>query len=130
MELGPQHLDPYYSLWAMARGLGSIELPGGRMNTRFEFPTMPADKRRFWLLVQEPVPEVCVKHPGYEEDLVVTADPEWLARWVLGELSLGQGLKAGVVEVSGSRGLVRTLGRLGEQASRALQRWGEPVAGS
>jgi hypothetical protein len=35
---------------------------------------MPADKRRFWLLVQEPEPEVCVKHPGHDEDLVVTAD--------------------------------------------------------
>lgn len=130
VELGPQHLDPYYSLWAMARGLRSVELPEQRMNTRFEFPTMPADKRRFWLLVQEPEPEVCVKHPGYEENLVVTADPEWLARWVLGELSLGQGLKAGVVEVTGPRETVRTLAQLGEQAASALQHWGEPVAGA
>jgi DNA-binding HxlR family transcriptional regulator len=130
VELGPQHLDPYYSLWAMARGLRSVELPRERMNARFEFPTMPADKRRFWLLVQEPEPEVCVKDPGYEEDLVVTADPEWLARWVLGEHSLGQGLKAGVVKVAGPRGVSRTLGRLGEQAASALQRWGQPVAGA
>ncbi len=129
VELGPQHLDPYYSLWAMARGLRSVELPEQRMNTRFEFPTMPADKRRFWLLVQEPEPEVCVKHPGHEENLVVTADPEWLARWVLGELSLGQGLKAGMVEAAGPRRVVRTLGRLGEQAASALQQWGEPAAG-
>ncbi len=130
VELGPHHLDPYYSLWAMARGLRSVELPEQRMNTRFEFPTMPADKRRFWLLVQEPEPEVCVKHPGHEENLVVTADPEWLARWVLGELSLGQGLKAGMVEAAGPRTVVRTLGRLGEQAASALQHWGEPAAGA
>jgi DNA-binding HxlR family transcriptional regulator len=128
VELGPQHLDPYYSLWAMARGLRSVELPEERMNTRFEFPTMSADKRRFWLLVQQPEPEVCVNPPGYEENLVVTADPEWLARWVLGEHSLGQGLKAGVVAVTGPRAVARTLGRLGEQAASALQRWAEPVA--
>lgn len=128
VELGPQHLDPYYSLWAMARGLQSVELPEGRMNTRFQFPTMPADKRRFWLLVHEPEPEVCVKHPGHEEDLVVTTDPEWLARWVLGDLSLGQGLNAGAVEVTGPPTLVRTLGRLGKQAASALQHWGEPAA--
>lgn len=130
VELGPQHLDPYYSLWAMARGLASVDLPEGRMNTRFEFPTMPADKRRFWLLVHEPAPEVCVKHPGYEEDLAVTADPEWLARWVLGELSLAQGMKAGVVQATGRRTHVRTLGRLGEQAASALGRWGDPMPGA
>jgi DNA-binding HxlR family transcriptional regulator len=125
VELGPQHLDPYYSLWAIARGLRSVELPGKRLNTRFEFPSMPADKRRFWLLVQEPEPEVCVKHPGHDEDLVVTTDPEWLARWVLGDLTLAQGLKAGTVEVTGPRRLVRTLGHLGDASAQALANWGE-----
>jgi DNA-binding HxlR family transcriptional regulator len=127
VELGPQHLDPYSSLWALARGLRSVELPDRRMNTRFEFPSMTTDKSRFWLLVQEPEPEICVHHPGHDEDLVVTADPEWLARWVLGQRSLAQGVTAGDVEVTGARELVRTLGRLGEQAASALQRWGEPV---
>ena len=128
VELGPQHLDPYYSLWAMARGLRSLQLPEQRLNARFEFPTMPADKRRFWLLVQEPEPEVCVTHPGHDEDLVVTADPEWLARWTLGELSLGQGQKAGLVDVTGPSRLVRTLARLGDASARALANWGEVPA--
>ncbi|HSM44653.1 MAG TPA: helix-turn-helix domain-containing protein [Acidimicrobiia bacterium] len=130
VELRPQHLDPYYSLWAMARGLRAVELPEGRINTRFELPRMPADKARFWLLVQEPEPEVCVRHPGHEEDLVITADPAWLARWVLGESTLAQGMKREVVAVKGPPPLVRTLGRLGEQAASALQRWGEPVPGA
>lgn len=128
VELGPQHLDPYASLWAMARGLRSVTLPAHRINCRFEFPSMPSNKRHFWLLVQKPEPEICVKHPGCQEDLVVTADPEWLARWVLGQISLAQGLKAGSVETSGPHRLVRTLGRLGEQSASALQRWGEPIA--
>ena len=128
VELGPQHLDPYYSLWAMARGLRSLQLPEQRLNARFEFPTMSADKRRFWLLVQEPEPEVCVTHPGHDEDLVVTADPEWLARWTLGELSLGQGQKAGLVDITGPSRLVRTLARLGDASARALANWGEVPA--
>lgn len=128
VELGPQHLDPYASLWAVARGLRGVELPDQRITTRFEFASMPADKRRFWLLIQTPEPEVCVKHPGHEEDLVAAADPAWLARWVLGELSLEQGMRSGGVTVTGSRTLVRTLGRLGEQAAASLQRWGEPAA--
>lgn len=128
VELGPQHLDPYYSLWAMARGLRSVQLPEQRLNARFDLPTMPADKRRFWLLVQEPEPEVCVTHPGHHEDLVLAADPEWLARWTLGELSLGQGQRAGLVDVTGPSRLVRTLGRLGDASARALANWGEVPA--
>jgi DNA-binding HxlR family transcriptional regulator len=128
VELGPQHLDPYYSLWAIARGLRSVELPEKRLNARFDFPSMPADKRRFWLLVQAPEPEVYVHHPGHDEDLLVTADPAWLARWALGELTLGHGLRAGTVEVTGPRELTRTLGDLGAAAARALATWGESAA--
>lgn len=125
VELGPQHHDPYYSLWAIARGLRSVRLPEQRLNARFEFPSMPAEKRRFWLLIQEPEPEVCVKHPGHEEDLVVTAHPGWLARWALGVSTLEEGIKAGAVTATGPRGLARTLGHLGAASARALASWGE-----
>jgi DNA-binding HxlR family transcriptional regulator len=132
IELGPQHLDPYYSLWAMTRGMKSVELPEERVNTRFELPDMPRTRRRFWLLVQGQEPEICVKPPGFDEDLVVTTDAEWLARWVLGQTSLGRGIKAGRVEVEGPRQLVRMLRQWGEQGARALQTWGEaePAAGA
>jgi hypothetical protein len=43
------------------------------------------------VLVQRPEPEVCVKPPGFDEDVVVRTDADWLARWALGEVSLGQG---------------------------------------
>lgn len=132
VELGPQHLDPYYSLWAMARGMRSVELPEERVNTRFELPDMPRKRRRFWLLVHRREPEICVKPPGFEEDLVVTTDADWLARWVLGQTSLGRGMKAGRVDVEGSQRLVRTLRHWGELGARALQTWGEaePSAGA
>jgi DNA-binding HxlR family transcriptional regulator len=132
IELGPQHLDPYYSLWAMTRGMKSVELPEERVNTRFELPDMPRTRRRFWLLVQGQEPEICVKPPGFDEDLVVTTDAEWLARWVLGQTSLGRGIKAGRVEVEGPRQLIRLLRQWGEQGARALQTWGEaePAAGA
>jgi len=122
-EMAPQHLHPYYALWAMARGISSVQLPERRVTTRFEFPGMPLKKRRFWLLVQRPEPEVCVKPPGFEEDLVVTTDAEWLARWVMGQSTLGGGMKARRVEVEGPQRLVRTLRAWGEQGAYALMTW-------
>jgi hypothetical protein len=74
--------------------------------------------------VRRPEPEVCVKPPGFDEDLVVNTDPEWLARWALGESSLGHGMKARRVDVEGPLHLIRTLGRWGEQGARAAASWG------
>jgi hypothetical protein len=56
--------------------------------------------------------------------VVVRTDAEWLARWALGEVSLGQGMKARRVEAIGPRHLVRTLARWGTDGARAAGSWG------
>lgn len=122
--MAPQHVHPYYALWAMARGMRGVVLPERRVTTRFEFPDRPLKQRRFWLVVRRPEPEVCVKPPGFEEDLVVTTDAEWLARWVMGQATLGGGMKARRVDVEGPQRLVRTLKAWGEQGAHALMTWG------
>src|SRR4029079_3033765 len=106
-----EHLDPYMALWGLCRGIGFLPLPEQPVTIRFELRRAPRDQRRFWLLVRAPEPEVCVKPPVFDDDLVVTTDADWLARWALGEVSLGQGMKARRVETTGPRHLVRTLAR-------------------
>jgi DNA-binding HxlR family transcriptional regulator len=130
VELAPHHLDPYVALWSLCRGLTSVPMPDDRVTVRFDLPDMPHKQRRFWLLVQRPEPEVCVKPPGFEEDVIITTDAEWLARWVLGQTSLGLGINARRVSAGGRRELVRKLGTWGEQGAQALKAWGdqtEPV---
>jgi DNA-binding HxlR family transcriptional regulator len=124
VEVAPEHVEPYIALWGICRGIGFLPLPDEPVNVRFEVRGAPRSQRRFWLLVRRPEPEVCVKPPGFDEDLVVTTDPDWLARWALGQSSLGHGMKARRVEVQGPRHLVRTLGRWGEQGVLAAQSWG------
>jgi hypothetical protein len=63
--------------------------------------------------VQPPVPEVCLKPPGYDEDLVITTQTEWLAKWHMGDISLGQAMHAGVITIEGSRRLVREFSKWG-----------------
>jgi DNA-binding HxlR family transcriptional regulator len=128
VEVAPEHVEPYIALWGICRGIRFLPLPEAPVNVRFEIPSAPRSQRRFWLLVRRPEPEVCVKPPGFDEDLVVTTDPDWLARWALGQSSLGRGMKARRVEVEGPRHLVRTLGRWGEQGVLAAQNWGPRAA--
>jgi hypothetical protein len=54
-----------------------------------------------------------VKPPGFDEDLVVAMSSEWLAKWHMGRISLGQGRHAGLISVEGPRELVQTLSTLG-----------------
>jgi hypothetical protein len=88
-----------------------MELPEHRVTTRFEFPQLPLKERRFWLVVQRPEPEVCVKPPGFEENLVVDGpgvacevgdgpvDPR---RGDEGAQGRGRGLPAGLSGCSGA----------------------------
>jgi DNA-binding HxlR family transcriptional regulator len=125
IELAPEHLEPSMTLWALCWGLRGLDLPERRVTVRFDLHGVRRGPRRYWLLVQTPEPEICVKPPGFEEDLVVSTDPDWLARWVLGQSTLGGGMKAKRVQVEGSRDVVRTLRNLGEESARALKAWGQ-----
>src|SRR5262249_60026369 len=79
LELAPEHLDPYIALWSMARSFERGRLPARRLVIRFEFPDQRRH-RRFWLLVEQGQAEVCVRHPGDEESLVIEADSEAFVR--------------------------------------------------
>ena len=61
------------------------------------------DDRRYWLLLQRPAPEICFKPPGYDEDLVLVTTSEWLTKWHVGRLSLGDALHAGRDGAAGRR---------------------------
>src|SRR5215217_6217271 len=111
LELAPQHLDPYPVLWSLCRGVDPADLPERRLVIRFDLQDGP--RRRIWVVLQPPDSEVCIKPPGFDEDLVVATSCEWLAKWRLGRISLGQAMHAGLIAVEGRRELVRTLGRLG-----------------
>ena len=111
LEAAPAHFDSHTVLWSLCRLTGPADLPGRRLVIRFEL--RDGDKRRLWVVLCPPDSEVCVKPPGYDEDLVVTTTSEWLAKWHMGRISLGQAMHEGLIAVQGPSGLVQTLSTLG-----------------
>jgi DNA-binding HxlR family transcriptional regulator len=107
LESAPEQLAPYVVLWALCTALGNRELPAQRLVVRFDL--RDSEEKYFWLVVQRPKPELCIKFPGYEENLIVQTSCEWLAKWHTGQLTLGQAIRSGVITVSGRRELIRTL---------------------
>jgi DNA-binding HxlR family transcriptional regulator len=105
LEVTPEHLDPYVVLWSMTNSLARSRVPERRIVVRFDFPDRP--KHRFWLLLENREGEVCVKHPGGEEDLILTADSEWFAKWHMGRVSWNEAARRGSFRLEGSRELAR-----------------------
>ena len=80
------------------------------MLIRFDYPTVSGPGSRSWLLIERGDAEICDRHPGGEEQLVVVVrDPMAFARWHLGEIRWPEALRSGAVEVHGSRALARAL---------------------
>ncbi len=111
LDAAPAQLDPGVLLWAICKSMDPGRLPEERVVVRVNLRDAP--KQRFWLLVQQPGPEVCRKPPGFEEDLVVTSDTEWLAKWHMGRVSLGDAMHARLITLDGPRRVVTQFSRWG-----------------
>jgi DNA-binding HxlR family transcriptional regulator len=111
LELAPEHLDAAMVLWSMCRCMDRAALPDPRLVVRFE--VRDDAHQRFWVLAQRPEPEVCVKPPGYDEDLIVRCDSESLAHWQMGWMALGEAQRHGLIEVEGPTHLQRELATWG-----------------
>lgn len=111
LDAAPAQLDPGVLLWAICKSMDPARLPEERVVVRVNLRDAP--KQRFWLLVQRPAAEVCRKPPGFDENLVLTSDSEWLAKWHMGRVSLGQAMHARLITIEGPRPLVREFGRWG-----------------
>lgn len=111
LDIAPEDLDPGVLLWAIARFFEVERLPKERIVVRIDL----LDHRhlKFWWVVQRPEVELCRKHPGYEEDLVLRARTEWLARWHAGHLSLATAERDGLIEIEGLPRLARAFRILG-----------------
>jgi hypothetical protein len=62
-----------------------------------------------WLIIDHGKGELCLKHPGYDEDLVVEADAEAFVKWHMGWHSWAEAVKAGPICVTGDRALAKAL---------------------
>ncbi|HEY1330218.1 MAG TPA: helix-turn-helix domain-containing protein [Actinomycetota bacterium] len=107
LELAPPDLDAGVALWSMCRLMERDRLPERPVLIRFEIPDDA--RKRLWVLVQRPEPEVCRRPPALDEDLVVTASSEWLVKWHMGRISLREARRRGFVTVEGPASVVRAL---------------------
>jgi DNA-binding HxlR family transcriptional regulator len=109
-QFDPEHLDVGVLMWNVRRGINLDRLPPGRTVVRFDLRGVaPHCKamRTWWLVLQRPEIDLCLKDPGFDVHLVVAADAAAIARVWMGQLSLADALRSGGVRVEGPRALVQ-----------------------
>jgi DNA-binding HxlR family transcriptional regulator len=110
LELGDEHVDPGLLLRAWCRhSLALDRLPRRRVVVRFEFPGQPRTSSQLWFIFDGDRSEICRTNPGFQEDLVVTAQARALTEWHLGRVGWTSALRSGHIRVTGSRSLARAL---------------------
>jgi DNA-binding HxlR family transcriptional regulator len=105
----PNELDPGILLWWMRRRVCFACLSGRRVLLQFDF--RGAVKKTLWLLIEPSEASICLKNPGFDVDLTVTADIMALYRIWFGHSTLSEAIRNGHVELEGGPSDVRAFPR-------------------
>jgi hypothetical protein len=65
--------------------------------------------RTWWLILERPEVDLCLKDPGFDVDVVVSAEAATMARIWMGQVDFAQALRAGTVRLEGPRPLLHAL---------------------
>jgi len=88
-----KNLDPDVMFWELRQSiLTNHNHINGRRVVEFQLSGMPSDRRFYWLIFEGPEVDICVKNPGHDIDLWVTANMRTLVEIWLGHRKLSETL--------------------------------------
>lgn len=92
-----QDLDPVLLMWWLRSRVCVEQLPEHRIVVRFNFTG--AKYENFWLILTKEDVSVCLTDPGFELNVLVTADLATFFQIWLGRISYFDALRDGLVEI-------------------------------
>jgi hypothetical protein len=101
----PEQLDPLLLLWWMHERVNVEKLPQERIVIQFNFHG--AEICTYWLMLKPDDVTICMTDPGYEINLLITADLATFFKLWLGRIEYDEALRNCDVTVEGIPKLVR-----------------------
>lgn len=99
-----ENLDPDLLMWNIRRRITREGIPADRwFVVAFHYLGVPHQKSRFWLLFRGGDVEICLRDPGYDVDLIVTAHIRTMTQVWLGHLPLGLAIRNQDLLLEGDR---------------------------
>lgn len=108
-ELHPEEIDPVNLVWWMHRRVDAVRLPPRRVVIELSF-TEPT-RQVIWMVLDRGEASVCVQHPGFDPDLVVSTTTAALSQVFNGYQTWSKALAVGAISVEGPTTLARALPR-------------------
>lgn len=97
-----KNLDPDLLMWDMRRGVSTPEMgKRSRFVVGFHYEGVPATRRRYWLVFEHGSVDVCLKPPGFDEDIIVACHIRTMVQVWLGHISIGAAMRAGDLTIDG-----------------------------
>ncbi|GJM45078.1 MAG: HxlR family transcriptional regulator [Gemmatimonadota bacterium] len=100
-EMTKEDLDPAFLAWSMHTRMNVDAMPSGRTTLEFEFTGAPREFRRFWLISESGKIDMCLKHPGFEANLVVRSELRLFIETWRGFRDLRSELRSGNIRLDG-----------------------------
>lgn len=107
-EPEPEEVDPVGLTWWMHRRVDPAAVPDERVVIELDY--QGTERLVIWLVLDRGEPSVCIKHPGFDSDLVVTTDPVAMMRVFSGIDTLDEAKARGTVRIDGVPRLAREFG--------------------
>lgn len=112
-QLGEEDLDPHLLMWDVHRNLVTDAMPAGRVVLEFHFPDVHRGTRHWWVVVEaDRSLDLCDADPGHPVTVSATSSLRTMVRIWRGDLTWSAALRAGALELHGTR-----------EACRALPTW-------
>lgn len=108
-RLSLRNLDPSLLMWDIRRNLAPDPWPDGRCTVQFQYPELSDSHQSWWLVLHEGRVDLCPVDPGYEVDLLVTADLRAMTSVWMGLSGLADELARGAVAFDGPPVMQRRL---------------------
>lgn len=105
LELEPDDIDPDLLMWDMRRRINWECVPDRRVVVQFDFSGLSSG--HYWLILEKRDASVCLTYPGFDPDLIVTADTLAFHQLWVGHLSFSAALTRQLICIDGPRDLAR-----------------------
>ncbi len=94
-------------MWDLRRRINWDRVPDRRLVVQFDFTG--SRSAHYWLILERRECSVCLTYPGFDPELVVTADTLAFHQIWVGHLEFSAALRRQLVRIDGPRDLARAL---------------------
>jgi DNA-binding HxlR family transcriptional regulator len=100
-DMEHEDMDPAFLAWSMHTRINVAAMPEGRTVMEFAFSGWQKGFIRFWLVTEDGQVDMCLKHPGYDVDLTISANIRRFIETWRGFRDLRQEIAGGHVRLDG-----------------------------